>query len=148
MITLISLLDICENKRVFNEEYGGYYLGHDNNKVFFGYIYPLISSFLHTKTDNTLFHLYSAFGTGFSYNGVISFLNENEYKSSLFKIPSLEEINIMATSLAKYDTRLDCWITNNNDLEMYNFGTKTFIPESILIPKAAILLTRSIKLQQ
>jgi hypothetical protein len=65
------------------------------------------------------------------------------------KFHTLEEINIMATSLAKYDTRLDCWITvNNNDLEMYNFGTKTFIPESILIPKAAILLTRSIKLQQ
>jgi len=148
MITLVSLLDICENKRVFNEEYGGYYLGHDNNKVFFGYIHPLMRSILQTKTGNTWFHLYSAFGTGFSHNGVLSFMNEDEYKSSLFKISTLEEINIMATSLSKYDTRLDCWITNNNDLEMYDFQTRTFIPDSILIPKAAILLARSIELQQ
>lgn len=147
MITLVSLLDICENKRVFNEEYGGYYLGHGNNKVFFGYIHPLIKTPLMTKTDNTFFHLYSAFGTGFSYNGVLSFMNGDGYKSSLFKIPTLEEINIMATSLFKYDTRLDCWIIVNNKLQMYDFKTRTFIPDSILIPKAAILLTRSIELQ-
>jgi hypothetical protein len=48
MITQIHLLEILSNKEKYNHNYGGFYLGHDDDQVIFGFTlaYPIgIDSF-------------------------------------------------------------------------------------------------------
>jgi hypothetical protein len=151
MISLITLLSITENIRKFNHEYGGYYLGHDTDKVAFGYTIPLKPEpFNISSNDSPLFHISNSFATEVYYNDVLEFIDAN-YESSniLFGIPSLDDAEFIANKLSKYQIHLSSWIMHNSNrgvLAIYNFKKRNVLAMSPnhQMTRAPLLLMRYI----
>lgn len=144
MISLITLLSITENVRHFNSEYGGYYLGHDDTKVAFGYTVPL-------KTDSfnnsPLLYTSILFANEFYYKDVIEYMDCYSYDNTLFNFPSLDDGEFIATKMAKHNIRLSAWIihsSNRGSLAIYNFKKRNVLAMSPNheMTKAPILLIR------
>jgi hypothetical protein len=96
MITLFTLYNILENKYDYNEEFEGYYLGHTNNKVMFGYYYPLnLTSFL----ASSLIH----------HNNIKKIINN----ITSHRIVSYKDIDIIEKNNV-YELYYKMWIKNKN----------------------------------
>ena len=111
MISLFTLYNILEaDRHNYNEEFGGYYLGHNLNKVIFGYLYPL---------DKEQF----VFTKNFS---LIEAKEINKSNDNLYHIPTLEEIHFIH-NMNIYDTYYkywSCWICNQGKIINYDFNSK------------------------
>ena len=133
MISLITLLSITENIQQFNPNYDGYYLGHDDNKVAFGYNTPMKPN---SFNETPLFYVNNLNATEFYYNEVIEFIDCNAKNSNrLFNIPSLDDAEFIATKTAKYniDSSLSSWImhkSNRGILAKYNFKKRSVFAAS------------------
>jgi hypothetical protein len=111
MISLFTLYNILETgKYEYNEEFGGYYLAHNENKVVFGYIYPL---------DKTQF----AFTKDFSLNEVTEL---KKTFNGLYHIPTLEEIKFIhhKNIYDIYYKYWSCWVLVKTKIVNYDFYAK------------------------
>lgn len=130
MISLFTLYNILEtDKHNYNEEFGGYYLGHNLNKVIFGYLYPL---------DKTQF----AFTKNFSLNEVKEI---NKYNNSLYHIPTLKEIHFIH-NMNIYNTYYkywNCWVLIKGKIVNYDFYAKRTESSN---QNHRVLLVRNIKI--
>jgi hypothetical protein len=109
MITLISLLNIVENKQNYNEEFEGYYLGHNSNTVIFGYLYPLYKLEF-TRTESI-----------FSYKDIKK-ISKKDFNP--FRIPTINDIKLIRQNdiykiVYKY---LTCWVISKNEFFIYDFS--------------------------
>lgn len=111
MISLFTLYNILEStKHDYNENFGGYYLGHNLNKVIFGYLYPLDKNQL-------------SFTNHFPLNEAKEINKNND---TLYHIPTLKEISFIQNSNVydSYYKYWNCWILNKGKFINYDFYTK------------------------
>ena len=113
MITLFTLYNIIENKLHYVEDFNGFYLGHDDTKVMFGYVYPVERKIL--KGDVKVGVISSPFAEMFSFKQIIIQLTTN----SLFRIPSLEDINFIKKYSGYTEIVLNCWIKNYDTRQLF-----------------------------
>lgn len=117
MITLFTLYNIIENKLHYVEEFNGFYLGHDDTKVMFGYIHPLERKLL--KGDDKVGVISSPFAERVSFKQINIQLTTN----SLFRIPSLEDINFIKNYSGYTEIALNCWINNYDTHQLFIYQT-------------------------
>lgn len=145
MITLFTLYTIIENRRKYNDDYGGYYLGHDETKVLFGFIYPLkprpLTSF--KLKSKEVIEITGLSSYNFTYNNVMCLTFDKKYP---FRIPNLDDINFIKNSLSiNRKINLRCWLKNYDTQKLFIYdasykGENLF--DNVIDERAHILLIR------
>lgn len=145
MITLFTLYTIIENRQHYVDEFNGFYLGHDETKVMFGYIHPSKSKLLYIFKLRTLetIHLNDRHSFKFTYNS-LRFLTKSE--TILFKIPSLDDITFIKNSLGpNRKINLSCWLKNYDTQKLFIYESSykgENLLDNVLEETAPILLIR------
>jgi hypothetical protein len=122
MLTLISLLDICENRHTFNEEYKGYYLAHSSDFVYFGRF-----ASIYDERINILTHNYDSPVASYPKQRIIEYNNRTSWSSkTAFNIPTIEDVDFLSDKLSKYNLPLKCWIKDGQTFRIYDFATRDF----------------------